>query len=95
MEGGIRCQRFFYRDAAEGYAALANAIRSRFADLFDGNRQDGGVPVEQSAGQKLAKQNENGFIQRTLINQRYGVNCMKLTMWEYLLLIEHTSNSKD
>ena len=39
----------------------------------------------------MAKNAENGFIQRTILNQRYGVNCNKLTLWEYMLLIEHTS----
>ena len=38
----------------------------------------------------MAKNAENGFIQRTILNQRYGVNCNKLTLWEYMLLIEHT-----
>ena len=36
----------------------------------------------------LAKQNEDSFMQRTMLNTRYGVNCSKLTLWEYMLLVE-------
>lgn len=36
----------------------------------------------------LAKQNEDSFMQRAHINTRYGVNCSKLTLWEYFLLVE-------
>jgi hypothetical protein len=39
----------------------------------------------------LAQQNENGFLQRMHLNARYGVNCLRLTLWEYLLLIEQTT----
>lgn len=39
----------------------------------------------------LAQQNEDGFLQRTLLNSRYGVNCSKLTLWEYMLLVEHAT----
>jgi hypothetical protein len=39
----------------------------------------------------LAQQNENGFLQRMHLNARYGVNCLRLTLWEYLLLIEQAS----
>jgi len=61
--------------------------------LFNAHRSVEHYGEGESAAYRLAKQNENGFIQRTLINQRYGVNCMKLTLWEYLLLIEHTNKS--
>lgn len=39
----------------------------------------------------LAKQAEESFIQRTLLNSRYGVNCSKLTLWEYMLLVEQAT----
>ena len=38
--------------------------------------------------------NENGFLQRVLVNQRFGVDCSRLTIWEYLLLLEHTEKSE-
>jgi hypothetical protein len=37
---------------------------------------------------KLATNAENSFIQRVLVGQRYGVNCSRLTLWEYLILVE-------
>jgi hypothetical protein len=43
---------------------------------------------------KIAKKNEQAFIQHLLINNEYGVNCNKLTLWEYFLLIEKITNEK-
>lgn len=44
---------------------------------------------------RMARNAENSFIQRTLIGQRYGVNCSRLTLWEYLLLVELLDKKKD
>lgn len=44
---------------------------------------------------KLASQNEGSFLQRVTIDQRYGVNCLRLTLWEYMLLIEQLTKEQD
>jgi hypothetical protein len=36
----------------------------------------------------LAKQNENRFIQMVMLNKHYRLDCRRLTLWEYMLLIE-------
>ena len=58
--------------------------------MFVSSGQGGGTSLDEAAGYVMAKSAENSFIQRTILNQRYGVNCNKLTLWEYMLLIEHT-----
>jgi hypothetical protein len=58
--------------------------------MFVSSGPSGGTSIDEAAGYVMAKNAENGFIQRTILNQRYGVNCNKLTLWEYMLLIEHT-----
>jgi hypothetical protein len=37
---------------------------------------------------RLAKQNEDRFLQMTMLNKHYRINCSRLTLWEYMLLIE-------
>ena len=59
--------------------------------MFVSSGQGGGTSIDEAAGHVMARNAENGFIQRTILNQRFGVNCNKLTLWEYMLLIEHTS----
>lgn len=44
---------------------------------------------------KLAEQNESSFLQRVMIDKRYGVNCLRLTLWEYMLLIEQLTKEQD
>lgn len=61
--------------------------------MFVSSGPGGGASIDEAAGYVMAKNAENGFIQRTILNQRYGVNCNKLTLWEYMLLIEHTSKN--
>jgi hypothetical protein len=61
--------------------------------MFVSSGPGGGTSIDEAAGYVMAKNAENGFIQRTILNQRYGVNCNKLTLWEYMLLIEHTSKN--
>ena len=58
--------------------------------MFISSGPGGGTSIDEAAGYVMAKNAENGFIQRTILNQRYGVNCNKLTLWEYILLIEQT-----
>lgn len=58
--------------------------------MFDSDKRGERLPVELHPATKLAGINERGFIQRTLLQQRYGVNIERLTLWEYLLLLEHT-----
>ena len=58
--------------------------------MFVSGGPSGGTSIDEAAGYVMAKNAENGFIQRTILNQRFGVNCNKLTLWEYMLLIEHT-----
>lgn len=58
--------------------------------MFVSGGPSSGTSVDEAAGYVMARNAENGFIQRTILNQRYGVNCNKLTLWEYMLLIEHT-----
>mgnify|MGYP000184451717 FL=1 len=61
--------------------------------MFVSSGPGGGTSIDEAAGYVMARNAENGFIQRTILNQRYGVNCNKLTLWEYMLLIEHTSKN--
>jgi hypothetical protein len=58
--------------------------------MFVSDRQGSWASIDEAAGYVMAKNAESGFIQRTILNQRYGVNCNKLTLWEYMLLLEHT-----
>lgn len=44
---------------------------------------------------KLAEQNESSFMQRVTIDKRYSVNCLRLTLWEYMLLIEQLTKEQD
>ena len=44
---------------------------------------------------KLMQQNEGSFMQRVTIDKRFGVNCLRLTLWEYMLLIEQMSKEQD
>jgi hypothetical protein len=62
--------------------------------MFDDDRQDSGTPIDQSALLKIASKNEDGFIQRMIINSRYNVNCNRLTIWEYFLVIEKLLSEK-
>lgn len=58
--------------------------------MFISDRQGSRASIDEAAGYVMAKNAEDGFIQRTILNQRYGVSCNKLTLWEYMLLLEHT-----
>lgn len=58
--------------------------------MFVSSGQGSGASIDETARYVMAKNAENGFIQRTILNQKYGVNCNKLTLWEYMLLLEHT-----
>ena len=58
--------------------------------MFSSNGQGSGTSIDEAAGYVMAKNAENGFIQRTILNQKYGINCNKITLWEYMLLLEHT-----
>ena len=42
----------------------------------------------------MAKQNEDRFIQMTYLNNKHRLNCSRLTLWEYMLLIELNSKEK-
>jgi len=59
--------------------------------MFDNSGPSRRNSLDTGAAVTLAQQNENGFLQRIHINARYGVNCLRLTLWEYLLLIERAS----
>jgi hypothetical protein len=43
---------------------------------------------------RFAKQNEDGFIQRSYINKIYKIDCTRLTLWEYLLLLEQLDKNQ-
>jgi hypothetical protein len=58
--------------------------------MFVSSGQSSWASIDEAAGHVMARNAESGFIQRTILNQRYGVNCNKLTLWEYMLLLEHT-----
>ena len=44
----------------------------------------------------VIKKNEDAFYNRIMIKDKYGIDCGKLTLWEYFLLIEKitSENSK-
>ena len=58
--------------------------------MFDSSRKSERLAVGVHPAVKLAGINERGFIQRTMMRQRYGLDIDRLTLWEYLLLLEHT-----
>lgn len=76
--------------AARGYATLAEAIKGRFAELFGTNPKGERLSTLDHPAARLAATNERGFLQRVMINQRYALNCNRLSLWEYLLILEHT-----
>ena len=63
--------------------------------MFEHRGSTGGGTLGESAGMKLAEQNESSFLQRVTIDKRYGVNCLRLTLWEYMLLIEQLTKEQD
>ncbi len=42
----------------------------------------------------MAKQNEDRFVQMVYLNRKYQLNCSRLTLWEYMLLIEQETKEK-
>ena len=46
---------------------------------------------------KVIKKNEDAFHNRIMIKDKYRIDCSKLTLWEYFLLIEKitSENSKN
>lgn len=64
--------------------------------MFEHDRQNIGTPVIESVVMKVIKKNEDAFYNRMMIKDKYGVDCSKLTLWEYFLLIEKitSENSK-
>lgn len=63
--------------------------------MFEHRGSTGGSTLAESAGMKLMQQNEGSFMQRVTIDKRFGVNCLRLTLWEYMLLIEQMSKEQD
>jgi len=64
--------------------------------MFDHDRQNIGTPVTESVIMIVIKKNEDAFYNRIMIKDKYGIDCGKLTLWEYFLLIEKitSENSK-
>lgn len=56
--------------------------------MFNGAGPGRTEALTDSALMRLAKQNEDRFLQMTMLNKHYRINCSRLTLWEYMLLIE-------
>jgi len=56
--------------------------------MFGNDRQNIGTTFDENPSYKIIKYHESSFIQRSLVNQRFNQNCAKLTLWEYLILLE-------